>query len=374
MASSDELPLWAEVDLGRISRNVARLKDGLQPGTRLLVVVKAGGYGHGDVPAAQAAVRGGADWLGVARVREGDALRKAGISQPILLLAEPPPAAVEDAISLELTPTVYSEHTAQMFSRKAAAGGAGKLAVHLKVDTGMHRYGAAPEKVVAFWDYVTSLPGLEVTGIWSHFAVAEDVLNSFTKHQYEIFADVLEALGSRVDGVTRHLANSAGAITFPDAHLDMVRCGIVAYGIHPSEELGSLIELEPAMSFKSRIGMVKRLPAGEPISYGQRYAMPSAGFVATVPCGYADGLRRAMSNNGDVLVRGKRYPICGTITMDHFLIDLGEDQAEPGDEVVILGAQGDDYIGAHEIARRLSTIPYEVVCGISARVPRIYIS
>lgn len=371
MSHPEDLPLWAEVDLGRISRNVQRLKKSLEPGTLLLVVVKAGGYGHGDVQSARAAIEGGADWLGVARVSEGEALRRAGIGQPILLLAEPPSAAVREAISLELTPTVYSRRIAQMFS-DSMAGRRGKLPVHLKVDTGMHRYGIHPNQVVEFWDVLDALPGLEVQGVWSHFAVAEDVLNSYTKHQYQIFLDVLEALGPRVSGSLRHLANSAGAITFPDAHLDMVRSGIMAYGIHPSPDLRGLIDLEPAMSFKSRVGLVKKLPAGEAVSYGQRYTLPAEGFVATIPCGYADGLRRALSNNGEVLIRGKRYPICGAITMDHFLVDTGPDEVEPGEEVVIMGAQGGDCISAHEIAGRLDTIPYEIVCGISARVPRIF--
>lgn len=372
-AGTDDLPLWAEIDLGRISRNVSRLKGFLQPGTRLLVVVKAGGYGHGDVQAARAAQDGGADWLGVARVGEGEALRQAGIDSPILLLAEPPPAAVDQAISLELTPTVYSRAIVELFSRSMRGRG-GDLAVHIKVDTGMHRYGVAPQAAVRFWDEVGSLPQLEIAGIWSHFAVAEDVLNSFTKQQYSTFLDVLEALGPRTAGAIRHLANSAGAITFPEAHFDMVRSGILAYGIHPAPDLSGMVELEPAMSFKSRVGLVKRLHAGEALSYGQRYTLSSESYVATVPCGYADGLRRALSNNAEVLIRGKRYPICGNITMDHFLVDTGDDEVEPGDEVVLMGAQGDDFIGAHEIAERLNTIPYEVVCGISARVPRIYTS
>lgn len=370
---TEGLPLWAEVDLDRIRRNVGRLKGRLQPGTRLLIVVKAGGYGHGDVQVAKAAIQGGADWLGVARVSEGEALREGGIDRPVLLLAEPPPAAVDRAISLALTPTVYSLRIAEALSG-AMRGRQSDLEVHIKVDTGMHRYGANPETLVEFWDSVASLPSITIAGLWSHFAVAEDVLNSFTKQQFEIFQGVLEALGDRTSGVIRHLANSAGAITFPEAHFDMVRSGIMAYGIHPSEDLRGLLELEQAMSLKSRVGLVKKLPAGEAISYGQRYRLPMEGFVATVPCGYADGLRRALSNNGEVLIRGKRFPICGAVTMDHFLVDTGSEEVQPGDEVVIMGAQGGERIDAHEIARRLGTIPYEIVCGISGRVPRIYSS
>ncbi|MGI8425396.1 MAG: alanine racemase [Actinomycetota bacterium] len=367
----DALPTWAEVDLGAITRNVTRLKNLLTPATQLLTVVKAGGYGHGDTQASAAAIAGGATWLGVARVQEGRALRDAGVESPILLLAEPPSASVAEVVELDLTPTLYSEATADAFTA-AVRGRSGKVGVHLKVDTGMHRYGVPPGSAAHFWNRIESSGSLEVRGIWSHFAVAEDVLNPFTKQQFELFMDVLGSLGSRIDGVIRHIANSAGTITFPQAHLDMVRSGIAAYGIHPSPDLTEEIELDPAMSLKSRIGLIKKLPKGEPISYGQRYTMPNEGFLATIPCGYADGMRRGLTNRGDVLINGKRYPICGSITMDHFLVDTGTDEMAIGDEVVILGSQGKEQISAQEIADNLETIPYEIVCGISSRVPRIY--
>jgi alanine racemase len=367
----DDLPLWAEVDLGRIRSNVGRLKAKLRPGIRLLAVVKADGYGHGAPMAAAAALAGGADWLGVARVHEGAALRRAGIIAPVLLLAEPHAEAVVHAVELGLVPTLYTRATALRFAEAARAAGT-EVAVHIKVDTGMHRYGLAPPEVAGFLEMVRTEEGLRAEGLWSHFAVAEDVLNPYTKQQFESFSDVLAGLGPAADGLIRHLANSAGLLTFPEAHFDMVRTGIAVYGIHPSPELVDRVDLEPAMSFKSRIGLVKRLPAGESVSYGQRYTMPAQGVVATVPCGYADGLRRGLTNAGDVLIGGRRYRIAGTVTMDHLMVDLGDHSAAPGDEVVLLGRQGGQEITAQEMARVLGTIPYEVVCGIGARVPRVY--
>lgn len=365
-----DLALWVEVELGRIRRNVRRIKEFLSPGTMLLAVVKANAYGHGEAETSKVAVEGGADWLGVARVQEGASLRAAGISTPILLLSEPPVGAVPKAVALDLVPTLYTEPVARAFSDCTEGR---SYPVHMKVDTGMHRYGVAPEEAERFCDLLRSLPGIEVRGIWSHFAVAEDVLSPFTKQQFERFVDVLETLGRKADGAVRHMANSAAALTFPEAHLDMVRCGIAVYGIPPAPGLEDRVPLEPALSLRSRVGMTKRVAADEALSYGQRYTLRRESTVATVPCGYADGLSRASTNRGEVLIRGRRYRISGTVTMDHFLVDAGDDEISPGDEVVILGRQGEEEITAQEIADRLDTIPYEVVCGISARVPRLYL-
>ncbi|MGH2767817.1 MAG: alanine racemase [Actinomycetota bacterium] len=369
---NEELPLWVEVDLSCIRRNTERLRSLLSPGTMLLAVVKANGYGHGEVAAAKAALAGSADWLGVARVDEGASLRSAGIVAPVLLLAEPPPSAAARAVELGLVPTLYTISSARAFSEASRAAGR-EVPVHIKVDTGMHRYGVPVEEVAAFLSEVEAMEGLLPRGIWSHFAVAEDVLNPFTKCQYGRFLDALEALGPRADGMVRHLTNSAGLLTFPEAHFDMVRTGIALYGVHPSPALRDRVELEPALSFRARVGLSRRLRAGEAVSYGQRFFLERDGVVATVPCGYADGLSRALTNVGQVLIRGRRYRIAGTVTMDHFMVDVGEGEVEAGDEVVILGRQGGDEIDAQEVADRLGTIPYEVVCNINARVPRLYV-
>lgn len=367
----DDLPVWAEIDLGRITRNVERIKKLLAPSTAFLAVVKANGYGHGAIETAKAAIEGGADWLGVARVSEAADIRTADIDVPILLLAEPPFEAVARAVDLSVVPTIYTEQIARAFSECADRLGR-KVSAHVKVDTGMHRYGVQPEDALTFIDDLGRMKGLQIQGFWSHFAVAEDLANPFTKQQLEEFHDVLHVVGSRGEGLIRHIANSAGALTIPESHFDLVRIGIALYGIPPSPSLADRVELEPAMSLKSRVGMIKRLEPGKSISYGQRYTTRSETSIATIPCGYADGINRALSNRGEVLIKGRRYMISGTITMDHLLVDLGNDDVETGDEVVLLGHQGSGEISAQAIADLLETIPYEIVCGVSSRVRRIY--
>jgi alanine racemase len=366
------LPLWVEVDLGRIRRNVARMKSLLAPGTMLLAVVKANGYGHGDVPCATAALQGGADWLAVARVGEAAALRAAGIDAPLLLLAEPPPTDALRALSLGVVPTVYTPEGVAAFAAAAEATGR-QAVVHVKIDTGMHRYGLAPEDLPDMLRRLDASRVLRPGGIWSHFAVAEDVLNPFTRRQFELFRRTVDDLGDRAADLIRHMANSAGIMTFPDAHLDMARTGIAIYGIHPSPDLSATVDLEPALALKARVGLVKRLAAGEAVSYGQRYRLERDGTVATIPCGYADGLSRALTNIGPVLIGGRRRRIAGTVTMDHFLVDMGDDAVAPGDEVVLIGRQDDEEITAQAVADLLGTIPYEVVCSVSSLIPRLYV-
>jgi alanine racemase len=371
-AAAARLPLWIEVDLGRIRRNVAGMKALLTPGTLLLAVVKANAYGHGDVPCARAALEGGADWLAVARVGEAAALRAGGIEAPVLLLAEPPLADASRALSLGVVPTVYTAEGVDAFAAAAEAAGR-EAVVHVKIDTGMHRYGLSPEDLPDIMRRLDASRVLRPGGIWSHFAVAEDVLNPFTRRQFELFRRTVDALGERADGLIRHMANSAGIMTFPDAHLDMARTGIAIYGIHPSPDLSGKVVLEPALSLRARVGLSKRVAAGEAVSYGQRYRLERDATVATIPCGYADGLNRALTNTGPVLIGGRRRRVAGTVTMDHFLVDMGDDPVASGDEVVLIGRQDGEEITAQEVADLLGTIPYEVVCGLSAIIPRLYV-
>jgi alanine racemase len=369
---TEELSVWAEVDLGKITRNVRRLRAFLEPETLLLTVVKADGYGHGAAEVSAAAIEGGVSWLAVARVQEAEPIRDAGISVPILVLAEPANDSITKIPALDLTLTIYTIDGARALSEVGQRSGK-RLPVHVKVDTGMHRYGVQPERLPELLAEVDRLRGVELTGIWSHFSVADEPANPYTKQQYEKFIEVLDFLEGRRHTVIKHLSNSAGLLGFPEAQFDMVRAGIAVYGIAPSEEVKDAVVLEPAMHMKSRVGLVKRLGAGETISYGQTYTTESETTIATVPCGYADGLRRGLSNRADVLINGKRYRISGTITMDHFLVDVGDDEVGVGDEVVILGRQGDEVIDAVEHAAILDTIPYEIVCGIGSQAPRIYL-
>ncbi len=359
-------PSWVEVDLGAIRHNVRLIKEEVAP-AKLCVVVKADGYGHGDVPVAEAAMTAGADWLAVALVEEGVRLREAGLEGPILLLSEPPPDHAGDALEWGLKPTVYTDPFLE-----ALTGMGRPAAVHLKVDTGMHRVGADP--VVSLSIARTAGAGhLELEGVWTHMPVAESD-TEFTKRQVAQFGQFVGLLRSEgLEPSMVHAANSAGALAYPEARFDMVRCGLSVYGLRPAPHIAPGLDLRPAMRVVSQVSMTRRLPAGARPSYGRRRALPTEATVATVPIGYADGLvRRLGEEGGEVLIRGRRYPFAGTVTMDHIVVDVDDADVEPGDEVVVLGAQGDEAVPADEWARRLDTINYEIVCNFGPRLPRRY--
>jgi alanine racemase len=359
-------PTVAEVDLAAVRRNVETLRP---PGTELMAVVKANAYGHGDVPVARAALAAGASWLGVALVEEGLRLREAGIGAPILLLSEPPADAVKDALYAGLTPTLYSDDAVAAVAD--AAGAADRPPkVHVKVDTGMHRVGADPGAMVPLVRSMVDR-GLEVEGVWTHLARAEEVDADTTRGQLARFADVLSALkDAGIRPRYRHAANSAATVAWPEARFDLVRVGIALYGIAPGPDLAGRVDLRPAMALRSSVAHVRRLPAGEAVSYGHTYRLDREATMATVPIGYADGYLRSLSNRGQVLIRGRRHPVAGMVTMDQLLVDCGDEPVQRGDEVVLIGAQGDDRITAEEVAAWAGTIPYEIVCAVSARVPR----
>jgi alanine racemase len=378
-------PTWAEVDRAAIRHNTRLIADLVAP-AQVCAVVKAYGYGHGPVQVADAALNAGATWLGVALVDEGAHLRVAGqFSEPILLLSEPPYSRMDDVVAHGLTPTVYTSAAVEA-AAKAVASSARRepLPVHVKVDTGMHRVGAAPDAAVQLALAVNDSPELRLEGLWTHFAVADEPDHPFTGTQIERFDRVIAELAAHdVRPALVHAANSAGALTRPDARYDMVRCGIALYGLAPSPALyglapspalNGLAELRPALALKAQVTLVKRVDAGEAISYGLRYRLARPAFIATVPIGYADGVPRRLADvGGEVLIAGRRRPIAGTVTMDQITVDCGDDETvAAGDEVVLIGRQGDDEIGAWDWARRLDTIAYEIVSGISRRVPFDY--
>ena len=364
-------PAWAEVDLGAIRHNAAALAALVRP-AGLCAVVKADGYGHGAVAAARAALDGGATWLAVALVDEGLELREAGIEAPVLLLQEPPPDAFGDALEAGLTPTLYSPGAAEAAAKAAVAAGQRPHSVHVKVDTGMHRVGAPPEEAVALARAVDASPELALEGLWTHFAVADEPERAETGTQLRRFGAVVERLaGHGVRPRLLHAANSAGALAHPAARLDLVRCGIALYGYPPAETPPGL-DLRPALSLSARVSLVRELGAGERLSYGLRHELAEATVVATVPLGYADGVRRGLDGT-DVLVGGRRRPIVGTVTMDQVLVDCGPgSDVAAGDEVVLLGRQGAEAATAEDWAAALGTITYDVLTGIGARVPRRY--
>jgi len=364
----------ADVDLGAIRANVGTLLDVAAPAA-VLAVVKANAYGHGAVPVARAVLDAGASWLGVARVAEGAQLREGGIEAPIMLLSEAAPWAAPAVVACGLTPVVYTAAGIDALAKAVAdAGGREALPVHLKVDTGMHRVGCAPGEAVALAELVVARDELVLGGVCTHLALADQPADPYTREQLARFDAVLAELGRRVGrpGVV-HAANSAALLAFPEARYDLVRVGIALYGVPPAPTLDGAVALRPALSLRSRVTHVKRLDAGDRVSYGLRYELAASSRIATVAAGYADGVPRNLGlAGGKVLLRGRRYPIAGVVTMDQLMVDVGDDPVEPGDEVVLLGRQGDEHVTATEWAERLGTIAYEIVTGIGPRVPRRY--
>ena len=373
---------WAEVDLDAIRHNASVLSTLVAP-AGLCAVVKAGGYGHGSVAVARAALEGGASWLAVALVEEGAVLRSHDVDAPVLLLSEPPVEAMDDVVALGLTPTLYTEEGVEAAAKAVASAGAQPLTVHVKVDTGMHRVGASPDGAVGVVRAVSDHPELRFGGLWTHFAVADDPDHPFTAEQCGRFGTVierLEAMGLRPP--LAHACNSAGALGAPGARHDLVRCGIALYGVAPSPALAAvqpaLVQdgdgLRPALSLRARVSYVRRVAAGEAVSYGLRRPLEREATVATVPVGYADGVPwRLGVCGGEVLVGGRRRPLAGSVTMDQILVDCGDDDGVlPGDEVVLLGRQGNEQITAWDWATLVGTIAYEVLCGIGPRVPKVY--
>jgi alanine racemase len=337
---------------------------GLISPSELCAVVKADGYGHGDAPVASAALEAGASWLAVALVEEGVRLREAGIDAPILLLSEVAPSSVADVVRWDLTPSAYSIGFIEALGETGAS-----LDVHLKIDTGMHRVGAAPRLIHDLVAAVRASTNLAVGAVWTHFAVADED-SVFTQHQIEVFDETVSSLG---DIPLVHLANTAGALHFPEARRNMCRIGLGIYGLHPSVASRDAIALRPAMKLVSHVSHVQHLEAGARPSYGRIKELTSDSKVVAAPIGYADGFARGLSQYGCALIGGRRFPLAGTVTMDQVVINVGDADIEVGDEVVLLGRQGEQVITADEWAEELGTISYEVVCAIGPRVPRRYL-
>ena len=366
-------PLWAEVDLSAIKHNIKEARKVVGEQVEIMAVVKANAYGHGAVQVARAACEAGAAWLGVALPEEGAQLRGAGITQPILILSEPSIDAVPLILENGLTAAIFSLNLAQALSKEATRRGR-KAKVHVKVDTGMNRVGLTPESTVSFIRKLRELSGLEVEGIFTHFADADNPKSDYTDYQLRKFQYLLEELTS--DGIcppVKHAANSAAVYLHPGSYFDMVRIGISMYGLHPSKETKGRINLIPAFSLKARLSFVKGLACGESVSYNRTYRAICDTKIGTVPAGYGDGYPRLLSNKAQVLVGGQRYRAVGNICMDQFMIDLGSDSiAQVDDEVILIGRQGGEEISVDELAAILGTINYEIVCMINGRVPRVY--
>jgi alanine racemase len=350
----------ARIDAGAITRNCATLRRAA-PGAALCAVVKADGYGHGAVTAARAALAGGATWIAVATAGEAVALRAAGVDARLVVLGALSPEELDEALGADADVIAWSAaFVAGALRRRADAR------IHVKLDSGMGRLGTRdPAEATA----VAAAAGDNLAGLLTHFATADEGDTAFLDEQLARFT--AWALPLRRDGVVLHAANSAATFRRPAAHLDLVRCGVAIYGLDPFGEDPAARGLEPALTLESYVAAVKRTAPGESAGYGRRFVATAPTTVATVPIGYADGVRRGLTNNADVLVGGRRRPLVGTVSMDNLTLDLGPDtDVRVGDPAVLIGAQGDERITAEEVARRLDTINYEVTCAVSPRVLR----
>jgi alanine racemase len=360
---------WVEVDLNVLEGNVRRLS--CLTTARVMAVVKANGYGHGAIPVAKAAIRGGASWCGVACIDEAMALRAAGLECPILVLGFAPTGRLDEAIRADISMTTWREE--QVREAAVAAAGVGRSAkLHLKVDTGMGRIGVEPEAAVAMARLIRSFPELTFEGVFTHLARGAEEDPAPTDAQLASFVAVVKAL--EVQGLRPslvHAANSAATLTRLDTHFDLVRAGICMYGLHPASRSVLPPGVEPALTWKAQLSHVKEMPPGVGVSYGHSYKTTHTERIGTLPVGYADGLRRGCRNQ--VLVGGVRVPVVGAVCMDQCMVVLDLVRgARCGDEVVLLGRQGRDQISAEEIAARWNTINYDVVVSIGTRVPRVH--
>jgi alanine racemase len=360
---------WVEVDLSAIQDNVRQMKT--IAGTRLMAVVKANAYGHGVEAVARAAAQAGADWLGVARVSEGVALRESGLALPILVMGYTPLAQAAAAIGSGLTLTVYDFEAVRAYAALAQAVGR-RARLHIKVETGMGRLGVLPDEAVEFTRAVSVMAGVEVEGLFTHFARADEIDLSSARAQVVKFEGVLSGLSAAgLRPPLIHAANSAATLTLPEARYDLVRCGVAIYGLHPSNNVCCPLGFMPALNWKASVAQVKTLPPGHGISYGSEYVTSTKETVAVVTVGYADGFRRVAGN--EVLLQGQPAPVRGRVCMDQLIVGVSHiPNVHMGDEAVLVGRQGPTILRAEEVARRWGTINYEVLCGVSARVPRIY--
>jgi alanine racemase len=370
MAAGHDGPVRAiaRVNLAAIERNVARLRRELAPATGLCAVVKADGYGHGAVPAARAALAGGARWLAVVAACEAAALRAAGIDAPILVMGALSPTELDVALAARADVVAWE---ADFVRAVAARGGGG---VHVKLDTGMGRLGTRdPQEATRVAETAAATDGVVLTGAMTHFATADERGDTFFGEQLERFEAWAAPLREAHPQIVLHAANSAATLRDCASHFDLVRTGIAIYGLDPFGEDPGARDLEPALELRSYVAAVKPIAAGDSAGYGRRFVAASPTHVATLPIGYGDGVRRGLTNNADVLLGGVRRPLVGTVSMDNVTVEVGSPAvAAVGDAAVLIGAQGGERITAEEVAQRLGTINYEVTCGLLARVPRAY--
>jgi len=361
----------ARIDVGAIERNCARINELIGDGTRLCAVVKAYGYGHGDVWAAKAALAGGAEWLAVAAAAEALELRRHGIDAPLLIMGALTPEEMRVALESPADVVAWDPGFVEVLANASdSLGVTGR--VHVKLDTGMGRLGTKdPEQALEVAKLVADAPHLQLVGLMTHFATADERGDDYFAQQLERFSEFVTRFREQYPDVIVHAANSPATFREPAAHFDMVRCGVAIYGLDPFQEDPDTCGLEPALSLESYVAAVRRFEPGESAGYGRRWKAEQATYVGTLPIGYGDGWRRQFTNNAEALIGGRRYPVIGTVSMDNITVDLGGDtDVEPGAPAVLIGRQGDERITVEELAKRIDTINYEITCGLSARVDR----
>ncbi|NLL00998.1 MAG: alanine racemase [Clostridiales bacterium] len=375
MCKCDYYRAQANINLGAIRNNISHVRESIRKDTKLMVIVKADAYGHGAVAVAKALENGIVDAYGVAIIEEAIELRKAGITKPILILGYTPREQFDLVVSYDVMQTIYQYEMAEDLSKEALRQG--KIAkVHIKIDTGMSRLGFDDSlENIDKIKKIASLEGINIDGIFSHFAKADEADKESIKHQLQRFKQFNELLSQ--EGIhipTRHFSNSAGMIECPEAEFDMVRCGILTYGIYPSDYVNhSSISLTPAMELKSHVVYIKEVEAGTGISYGSTFITNRKTKVATIPVGYADGYSRNMSNVGKVIIRGQYAPIIGRICMDYFMVDVTDiDDVSQGDIVTLLGRDGECIISVETLACWSHSFPYELICTVGKRIPRVF--
>jgi alanine racemase len=365
-------PTVAEIDLGALAFNYRQLQKRIPKGVKLLAVVKADAYGHGAIPISLKLEKLGVDYLGVAIPEEGEELRRGGIKVPILILGGIYEGDLDRILRFHLTPVVFQEDSLHLLSKEAESRRK-KVKVHLKVDTGMGRLGVPLDQWPAFLLEVKQCPRIETEGILSHFSMVDEE-EAFTQHQWKQFQEavaVAEALG--ISYKYLHMASSATLTAFPSYSGNLVRPGIMLYGAYPSPRFRDLIRLKPVMTLRTRIHYLKWVPPGTRLSYGGTFMTERRSHIATLPIGYADGYSRYLSNQGEVLIRGKRAPVVGKVCMDFIMVDVTDiPKVSIGDEVILMGRQEKERIRVEEIAEKIGSISYEVLCLIGKRVPRIY--
>ncbi|HPT86389.1 MAG TPA: alanine racemase [Bacillota bacterium] len=367
-------PVWAEIDLQALRHNLHEVRRLVGPEVEIMAVVKAEAYGHGAVKVAQTAIENGASWLGVSLPEEGIVLRKAGFTVPILVFEALQPEQVDAFIDYDLTATVCILDSAIALSRAALKAGK-TAALHVKVDTGMGRVGVCYSDALKIVKGIAKLPAIQTTGIYSHLATADQENKDFANLQIKRFTKVVSEL--REAGLLPgkvHLANSAAIIDLPASYFNMVRPGIMLYGMKPSSEmsLSGKVDLQPVLSLKTKVIFVKRVPAQTGISYGHCYRTKKETTIVTIPIGYGDGWSRRLTNQAEAIIGGKKYPVVGAICMDQCMIDVGDDPVELGASVTLIGKDGEAEITVDSIAETLGTINYEITCMLGSRVPRVY--